>query len=178
MTQATRTDASAQRVRRSRARPARPTAAAGPRAGLGARPRAPRSDPSISHRLLGPVLVFSRALNPWVLRLAGRRGVPIAVVRHRGRRSGGHYANPVLAVPARDGFVIALPYGSGANWCRNVLAAGVATIRRHGVEHLVDRAQVLGPAEALPLLPAALRAVVRLVRLRQFLRVHLAPSRT
>jgi hypothetical protein len=51
--------------------------------------------------------------------------------------------------------VISLPYGSGANWCCNILASGAASIRWQGVQHPVVRAEVLGPAEALPLFPAA-----------------------
>ena len=132
------------------------------------------SDPSIPRRLLRPILAFARVLNPAVMRLAGRRGVPITLVRHRGRHSGQRYANPVIAFQTGDGFVISLPYGSGANWCRNILVSGAASIRWQGVEHPVVRAEVLGPAEALPLFPAALRPVLRLVRLRQFLRVHSA----
>jgi deazaflavin-dependent oxidoreductase (nitroreductase family) len=137
-------------------------------------PAIPNSDPTIPRRLLRPILAFARVVNPAVLRLAGRRGVPIALVRHRGRHSGQRYANPVIAFQTGDGFVISLPYGSGANWCRNTVASGSASVRWQGVEHPVVRAEVLGPTEALPLFPAALRPVLRLVRLRQFLWVHSA----
>src|SRR5437879_4433731 len=67
------------------------------------------SDPSLPWRLLGPILAFARSVNPWVLRLAGRRGVPIAVVRHLGRCSGRPYANHVIAFPTADGFAVSLP---------------------------------------------------------------------
>jgi deazaflavin-dependent oxidoreductase (nitroreductase family) len=139
------------------------------------RPRTSGPDPSVPRRLLGPILAVVRVVNPWVLRLAGRPGVPIAVVRHRGRRSGQPYGNPVIAFRADGGFVISLPYGSGANWCRNVLAGGAAFLRWQGVEYPVTGARVLCLAEAQPLVPSILGTVLRLVRLRQFLRVHAAP---
>jgi deazaflavin-dependent oxidoreductase (nitroreductase family) len=135
----------------------------------------PPPDPTIPRQLLGPILGFARLVNPWVLRVAGRPIVPIAVVRHRGRRSGQPYTNPVIAFATADGFVISLPYGSDANWCRNVLAGGAACIGWQGVEHPVIGAMLLGRAEALPLVPRILRPVLRLVRLRQFLRVHSSP---
>jgi len=65
-----------------------------------------------------------------------------------------------------------LPYGSETDWCRNVLVSERASIRWQGVEYPVVRAEVLGRTEALPLFSPRLRAVVRLAKLRQFLRVH------
>lgn len=57
-----------------------------------------------------------------------------AVVIHRGRRSGRTFRTPLWAF-RRDGcYVIALTYGSNADWVRNVLAAGgceLQTRRRH-----------------------------------------------
>ncbi len=87
-----------------------------------------QSDPSLPRWLIKPMVAFARVANPWLLRVAGHSGVPIAAVHHLGRRSGRRYANPVTAFPTSNGFVISLPYGSGA--------------------------------------------VVRLAKLRQFLRVH------
>jgi hypothetical protein len=78
-------------------------------------------------------------------------------------------------VPAGGGFVISLPYGSGVSWCRNVLAVGATSVRWRGVEHAVAGAEVVGPADALPLFPALLRPVLRFVGMRQFLRLHRAP---
>ena len=61
----------------------------------------------------------------------------LAVVVHRGRRSGRSYRTPVNIFPAPDGYVIALPYGPGSDWVRNVLAAGEADlITRRRVVHV------------------------------------------
>ena len=57
-----------------------------------------------------------------------------AVVIHRGRKSGRTFRTPLWAFRRRGGYVIALTYGSSADWVRNVLAAGGCELesrRRH-----------------------------------------------
>jgi len=57
-----------------------------------------------------------------------------AVVIHRGRKSGRTFRTPLWAFRRRGGYVIALTYGSGADWVRNVMAAqgcGLESRRRH-----------------------------------------------
>jgi hypothetical protein len=49
----------------------------------------------------------------------------------------------VGAQPTDDGFVIALTYGLQADWTKNVLAAGSATIVHDGAEHPVVAPEVL-----------------------------------
>ena len=79
--------------------------------------------------LKNAVRVFNKhVLNPAMLTLAGRKHWYAAVIRHTGRRSGKSYATPVVADRVADGFILPLPYGTGVDWLRNVLAAGSATI--------------------------------------------------
>ena len=57
-----------------------------------------------------------------------------AVVIHRGRKSGRTFRTPLWAFRRDNGFVIALTYGPGTDWVKNVLAAGgceLQTRRRH-----------------------------------------------
>jgi deazaflavin-dependent oxidoreductase (nitroreductase family) len=54
------------------------------------------------------------------------------VVHHVGRRSGRHYRTPVNLFPVEGGYVIALTYGSGTDWLKNVLAAGGCEIETRG----------------------------------------------
>ena len=57
----------------------------------------------------------------------------VAVVVHRGRRSGRGYQTPVSLFTAGDGrFIIALTYGPGTDWVKYVLAAGGCEIRTRG----------------------------------------------
>ena len=49
---------------------------------------------------------------------------------HRGRRSGREYRTPVAVFKRSGGYAIALTYGPGAEWVRNVLAAGGAVLEQ------------------------------------------------
>jgi hypothetical protein len=94
--------------------------------------------------VLGAVRRFSRSVvNPRMLKTAGRPGAYASLVLNRGRRTGREYRTPVVAVPADDGFVIALPYGTTSNWVRNVLASGSATLINEGVTYEVDRPEIV-----------------------------------
>ena len=55
------------------------------------------------------------------------------MVVHRGRKSGREYRTPVNLFRAGDErFVVALTYGPGTAWVKNVLAAGGCEIRTRG----------------------------------------------
>lgn len=83
--------------------------------------------------VMGPVVALSRRfLNPSQMRSAGTPGAFASIVQNRGRTSGREYETPVGIVDYGDGFVISLPYGTTANWMRNVLAAEEATIIHEG----------------------------------------------
>lgn len=56
----------------------------------------------------------------------------LGLVVHSGRRSGRRYETPVMVFPSPDGFVIALTYGSGSEWVKNVVAAGGCELRTGG----------------------------------------------
>jgi deazaflavin-dependent oxidoreductase (nitroreductase family) len=56
----------------------------------------------------------------------------LGLVVHTGRRSGRRYETPVMVFPAPDGFVIALTYGPGTEWVKNVVAAGGCELRTGG----------------------------------------------
>lgn len=88
--------------------------------------------------------------NPRQLRRAGRPGAWASIVYHVGRNSGREYRTPVVAVAADDGFLFALPYGPGADWVRNVLAAGSATLEHEGRTLRVDRPELVPQDAANP----------------------------
>jgi hypothetical protein len=79
-------------------------AAAPPRAGSNAIRFGPRA-----RRLIRAV---ARVVNPLVLRIAGRRHMPIVgIVHHRGRKTGRPYATPLGVRPAAGGgFVMPLTF--------------------------------------------------------------------
>jgi deazaflavin-dependent oxidoreductase (nitroreductase family) len=94
--------------------------------------------------VLGPIVAFSkRFMNPSQMRTAGTPGAYAGIIRHRGRVSGAAYETPVGIVPDGDAFLVALPYGSRAQWLRNVLAAGSATVVHEGSTYRVAAPEVV-----------------------------------
>jgi deazaflavin-dependent oxidoreductase (nitroreductase family) len=115
---------------------------------------------------------FNRRLfNPAVRTFAGRRGLPVAVVEHRGRRSGRRYRTPVLAFRVDGGWVIALLYGADRDWVRNVLAAGSCVLERGGRRVELIDARVLDASDGMALVPLLMRPSLRLLRVTRFLRL-------
>jgi hypothetical protein len=112
--------------------------------------------------------------------LAGRRFFPQwAVVHHRGRTTGRELSLPVAVLATPDGFVIALPWGPGTNWVRNVQAAGGCTLRWRGTDVPVTGPELLDPPAARPYYPAAMWAFVqRVFSPSAFLLLHRADAAT
>lgn len=99
--------------------------------------------------VLRPLVRLQRAvINPRQLQSAGAPGAYASVLRHRGRTSGRSYETPVGAVATDEGFVIALVYGSGTQWLKNVLASGSATLVHEGHAYEVDRPEIV-PMDAV-----------------------------
>jgi deazaflavin-dependent oxidoreductase (nitroreductase family) len=126
-----------------------------------------------SPAVLGAVRRTNRAvINPRQLASAGTPGAAASVIHHRGRRSGREYATPVGANPIDDGFLIALPYGTQADWLRNVLAAGTATIDHEGGTYPVIAPELVPIAELADRFSATDRRLFRLFAIDQCLRVR------
>jgi deazaflavin-dependent oxidoreductase (nitroreductase family) len=116
---------------------------------------------------------FNRAVaNPWQLRKAGRPGAYASIVHHVGRISGTPYRTPVVAVEADDGFLFALPYGPGADWVRNILAVGSATVEHEGRSIRVDRPMLIPAGDANPQFEPRDQRMHRLYGVDDFLRVR------
>jgi deazaflavin-dependent oxidoreductase (nitroreductase family) len=94
----------------------------------------------------------------------------MAVVVHRGRRSGRTYRTPVNIFRTPRGYVLALTYGPGSDWVRNVLAAGEADliIRRRRVHVTAPRLYHDPSRQAVGHLA---RPVLALLRVDDFLAV-------
>jgi deazaflavin-dependent oxidoreductase (nitroreductase family) len=126
-----------------------------------------------------PVLDAVRRLNrtltnPRVLRTAGSPATQTSVIRHVGRVSGRSYETPVDAIPTATGFVIALPYGTRADWLRNVLAAGSATVVTQGERVDVDRPGVVATADVADVIPRRTLRTLRLFGVNQCLHLERA----
>lgn len=101
---------------------------------------------------------------------------PLAALHHVGRRSGTRYRTPVLAFRTPRGIVVALTYGPGVQWLRNVEAAGGARlVRRGAVLVLADPVRLRGAAGAR-LVPAWTRAALRVLRVDEFVELAVVRS--
>lgn len=111
---------------------------------------------------------LNKALTNRVLgRVAG--SVPgFAVLVHYGRRSGRRYRTPVNLFRDPSGYVVALTYGSDADWVLNVLAGGGCALITRGGVVAVTRPRIVHDPER-NLVPRPVRAVLSLVRVSDFL---------
>ncbi|MWC00019.1 nitroreductase family deazaflavin-dependent oxidoreductase [Agromyces seonyuensis] len=111
----------------------------------------------------GPPRGLVNATAPVARALAGRRWMPLwAVIRHHGRKSGTAYETPIAVVPTTDRSIvmIGLPWGTGTNWARNVLAADGATLHWKGRDVALTHPRVIDAAEAKRLARGPVRALI------------------
>ena len=126
-----------------------------------------RSERPVAGRIFG---VLTPLLNGLVGRIAGRRYVPLYVLlRHRGRRSGRAYATPVVGMRVPGGFAIPMAFGDGADWYRNIVSAGGATMRKQGTEHQLFDPAAIDPDSATSPFARWQRPVFRALGIRRFL---------
>jgi deazaflavin-dependent oxidoreductase (nitroreductase family) len=109
--------------------------------------------------------------NPAQLRSAGTAGAYASIVEHTGRVSGRPYRTPVAVRAVDDGFVISLTYGTRADWVRNVLAAGSATLVTEGETHEIDDIRLVPIEEAGSWFSAKDRRIFRLLAIEHCLRL-------
>jgi deazaflavin-dependent oxidoreductase (nitroreductase family) len=114
-----------------------------------------------------------RLLNPLVGPLT-RRVPPLAVLHHRGRRSGRSYDTPVQAYSTSDGWLVGLAYDHNAPFALNLLAAGEGEMTRAGRRYRISQPRRVG-REALKTLPALAALQMRPVGIAEFLQFDAAP---
>ena len=130
-----------------------------------------------SARMGGLFLRAARASARLMLPFAGKRWNPIfSIVRHTGRRSGRSFETPVAARRTDEGFVLALAFGSGAHWYRNLVTAGGGVIRWRGVDYPVGAPEVIGVDEALATFNAVQRAGLRAADIDGYVHIPEAPE--
>jgi deazaflavin-dependent oxidoreductase (nitroreductase family) len=125
---------------------------------------------------------LTRTLNPVSVKMAGRPGFRMAGrLHHVGRRSGAHYVTPVGARIKNDHVLIPLTFGNQSDWSRNVLAAGRCCLRLEGVDYEASAPALVSREEADPDVRAAFgrleRSSMRMLGIRQFLRLSVVPTR-
>lgn len=111
--------------------------------------------------------------NPVLRHLSGRG--PFAEIEHVGRRSGRAHRTTLMVFPRGDDVTIALTYGPDVDWLKNARAAGGARL------HLGSKALTLGAPRPLPAeeglrrMPPAVRLVLKLTAVRDFVAFPVVP---
>jgi deazaflavin-dependent oxidoreductase (nitroreductase family) len=111
---------------------------------------------------------FNRVATNRATRLVADRLPGFGIVRHQGRRSGTQYRTPVNVFRRPGGFAVALTYGTGADWIRNVLAAGHAEIVTRGRAHAVTNPRIVHDPERTPV-PGPVRRILGALDVADFL---------
>jgi deazaflavin-dependent oxidoreductase (nitroreductase family) len=109
-----------------------------------------------------------RAANPLMRRIASYAPM-MAIVVHRGRRSGRRYETPVLAFSRGPVVTIALTYGADVDWLKNVRAAGGCTLIQRGRARDLAGPRTLPPDEGRRRMPGPVRAILRLINVEGFI---------
>lgn len=108
------------------------------------------------------VATFNRHVTNRVLGTVAPHLPGFGVIVHTGRKSGRTYRTPVNIFRTDTGYVVALTYGSTADWVRNVLANGGCdavirgrTVHLTGARLVRDPERKQMPAHVKPVLAAA-----------------------
>lgn len=116
----------------------------------------------------------TRVVNPLTRRVAG--WLPgFGLLTYTGRKSGKTYRTPLNVFRRGDTFVVALTYGSDAQWVKNVLAAGEAEMRwRRRMIRLGNPQMEIDRKGRL--VPLPVRLFMRLLRVSEYLTMTAQPS--
>jgi deazaflavin-dependent oxidoreductase (nitroreductase family) len=121
---------------------------------------------------------FNRHVTNPAARTFGGRVPPFGIVIHHGRKSGQEYRTPIWVFPARDGFTIALTYGSDRDWVRNIRTTGhFDLIYRKATYSLTDPA-LIEEEHGMADLPTILRPVLHTMGVTEFLHARRDPNGT
>ena len=133
-------------------------------------PRPARNAVRFGPRTRSAVRAVARVVNPLVLRIAGRRHMPVlGIVQHRGRTTGRLYATPLGVRPAPGGgFVIPLTFSDASHWYQNIRAAGDGVVTYQGADHTVAGPVVVDRSVAWPAYPRYERLALRLIGINEF----------
>ncbi len=127
--------------------------------------------------VLDAIRRFNRDVtNPHAMESAGTPGAYASVVRHVGRTTGQPHETPVRATATDEGFLIALPYGTRADWLKNVRASGSATIVDEGTTYDVDQPEIIPMADVSSQFPLMDQRTLSRFGVDQCLRVRRVPA--
>ncbi len=115
-----------------------------------------------------------KVTNKLLIHIAGKRSGLFAILSHTGRRSGKVYRIPIIAEPVRNGFVFALTYGRNVDWYKNVAARGSCELRWKNSDYHLIQPEMISPEEGTTAFPLLIRNGLRMMQIRDYLRLQIA----
>lgn len=127
----------------------------------------------LRQRVLDKVRIFNkRYFNRFSRRFAGKAHGPFALIRHVGYKTGTIYETPVVAIPIPQAFIVALTYGLKVDWYRNIKANGKCAVIWREKTYEISSVRDISANEGLPVFPGFVRALLKLNRIRDFIRLE------
>jgi deazaflavin-dependent oxidoreductase (nitroreductase family) len=111
--------------------------------------------------------------NKILIHISGKKFGHFVVLSHIGRKSGKLYTIPIIAEPAKNGFVIALTYGRKVDWLENVLAKGGCSILWKNKDYSLVNPQFIDKEVGLLAFPALFRTGLRKMGIQYYLRLEI-----
>lgn len=111
---------------------------------------------------------FNRVVTNRLLGVLAGRVRPFARLVHTGRRTGRRYRTTLWAFEEDRRVAIALTYGRGVDWAKNLLAAGGGRIELGGETSDLVNPRIVGDDEGLRFMPAPVRAALALLDVHEF----------
>ncbi|MGI9595428.1 MAG: nitroreductase family deazaflavin-dependent oxidoreductase [Acidimicrobiales bacterium] len=96
------------------------------------------------------------------------------VLNHVGRSSGSAYRTPLEVHAVDGGFIVALMYGPEADWAKNVLAAGSASLDIGGDRFELVKPRVVTRSAALAKLPDTVKPPPDFLKVNQYFEMDVA----
>ena len=120
--------------------------------------------------------ISKRYINPLMVKVAGRRSVPQAIIHHVGRKSGQSYATPVAVAPIEHGFAIPLAYGTNVDWCRNILASGNCTLQWHDATYNLVEPEIIEASSVIAQFLPVQQVIFRMLKIEYVLKMQLSTA--
>jgi len=111
---------------------------------------------------------FNRKVTNRITGLFASRAPHFGVIVHRGARSGLTYRTPVNVFEVPGGYLVALIYGSGAEWVKNVVAANGCELVTRGKTVRLGSPRLFRD-DRRARMPIPVRVILRLARVSEFL---------
>lgn len=110
-----------------------------------------------------------RFTNRLFIHFAGKKNSPFALLQHVGRKSGKVFKIPIMVVPDKKGFVIALTYGTEVDWYLNITAAKSGELRWNGKPYHFQDIQKLQAKEGQKAFGKLKGAVLKKLNVEDFI---------